>query len=235
MNAPITVAALFVGLQVPMASAGVQRGAVVKAALDYLKAVTAGQDASSFISNWPKPIPHAERDAVIAALPAGEAVTPGPEQRVKVAALQSVLALFGRQETVIVKIVPLPWAAVALHARSVLIIARSALDILTIRQLQAIAAHELAHEYLWDEYYAARNRAEREHLQRIELICDGIAIAAIARLNLPAVVLTSGIRKIDAYNERIGAPRNRREYPTWKQRKAMHLSVAAMLAVGPVN
>jgi hypothetical protein len=194
MNARVPLSVLFVALQCSTVTAGAEHAAAVDAALHYLEALTAGGDGSPFAGNWPKPISGAERDAVVAALPSGQDGTPGANQRAKVAALAPVLTLFDRQQTVIVKIVPLPWAAIAFHARCVLIIANSALDALTASELQAIAAHELAHEYLWQEYYAARSGGDVENLQRIELICDGIAIAALARLSVPAHVLPSGIQ-----------------------------------------
>src|SRR5690349_2334739 len=109
MTARVPLSVLFVAIKRSTVTAGADHPAAVDAALHYLEALTAGGGGSSFAGNRPKPISGAERDAVVAALPSGQDGTPGPDQRAKVAALRPVLTLFDRQQTVIVKIVPLPW------------------------------------------------------------------------------------------------------------------------------
>ena len=42
-------------------------------------------------------------------------------------------------------------------------------------------AHELGHDYVWDEYEKARREHDNPRLQELELRCDGIAIIAMAR------------------------------------------------------
>ena len=52
-------------------------------------------------------------------------------------------------------------AFVGLHARTVLLISREALRLLDAKELLAIGAHELGHDYVWDDYAEARQRATR--------------------------------------------------------------------------
>jgi hypothetical protein len=49
-------------------------------------------------------------------------------------------------------------AGLAIYARSVVLITDTALRVLTATQLQAPVAHEIGHEYVWDEFEARARR-----------------------------------------------------------------------------
>jgi len=198
-------------------------------ALDYLERI-AGVDSgvSSLAEQRPAPLPDAARAKVIAGLPVWEDLVLHGAQRDKVEGVRPVLALFERK-TVSVRVARLPFACTAFYERSVLIFSESAARILTMRELQAVAAHELAHEYFWDAYYVARLNGDNRELQRLELLADGIAVLMLARLGVQAGELTSAVHRLNNFNERNGASSNSDQYPSWEQRKSVHLAVARML------
>jgi predicted SprT family Zn-dependent metalloprotease len=59
---------------------------------------------------------------------------------------------------------------VGLHARSVVLISQRALHLLNADVLQAVVAHEIGHEYVWDEYQAALERKDARRLQELALM-----------------------------------------------------------------
>ena len=50
------------------------------------------------------------------------------------------------------KLIEVPQAVVALHHRTVLLISRAALELLSGAELQALVAHEVGHDYFWPEF-----------------------------------------------------------------------------------
>ncbi len=63
-------------------------------------------------------------------------------------------------------------------------------------ELQAIAAHELAHEYLNTLALAARDRKDYQTLRSVERICDVFAVAALRELKINASFFKSGLEKL---------------------------------------
>lgn len=190
--------------------------------LRYFAKAAEGGLAHFLAQNQPAPVPDEERLKIVAALPREGEVSPTRADRTKLAGIREVLAFYGGGNAIQVRVVRLPYACAALHARSVLILAESALTRLTTAQAQAIAAHELAHLYYWQEYYAARDRGDALTLQRIELQADGIAIYVLNQLGLPASELTAALRRLNSFNNRYGTPSNPMGYPPWKQRVNFH-------------
>jgi hypothetical protein len=141
-------------------------------------------------------------------LPAEGELTPDSSEAAKLARLESILAYHGRLGVVVIKLIDLPQAGIGLYARSILLLSRSALDMLTATELQAVVAHELGHEYFWDDYQRARKRGDMPALQEVELKCDGIAALALIALGLHAGVLESAVRKVARFNEALGATAN---------------------------
>ena len=124
----------------------------------------------------PPPILPELRTRVMAALPSEGELTPTPVERVKLAAVDPVVKIYRRLGSVSLKVVDVPYALVALHGRTVLLVTREALSLITVGEFQAIIAHELAHELFWDDYNAALERDQYERLQELELRCDGVAV-----------------------------------------------------------
>jgi hypothetical protein len=142
---------------------------------------------------------------VIASLPEEGEVQPLAAGRTKLAALEPILRFHERSSAIEVKIIRVGHAFIGLHARSVLLISEEALKLLTAEELQAAAAHEMGHEYFWNEYELAREYQQRREMQEIELRCDGIAVITMKHLGLDPSHLISQVTKMTKFNERAGA------------------------------
>jgi hypothetical protein len=169
----------------------------------------------------PAAVSPTDREAVLATLPPeGDVRTLDTSQRDKLAAARRILELHGRDTVYEVKVIDVPQAAVALHARVVILVSEPALDHLDVEELQALVAHEVGHEYLWTEYFRARRDDDRSLRQTLELLCDGLAIVTLRRAGLDPKRLISALEKIVRYNrDRFGAALNENDYPTIGERR----------------
>ena len=105
-------------------------------------------------------------------------------------------------------------AFAGLHARTVLLISREALRLFDTNELLAIGAHELGHDYLWDDYEEARRESNTRRLQELELRCDGFAVITMVGLRVDPEQLVSAATKLTRYNERkFGKPIDPRYVP----------------------
>lgn len=123
--------------------------------------------------------------------------------RVKINAVLPILRFHNRQNSVDIKVVEFNHAFVRLQSRAVLLISDKALNLLSSEELQAMAAHEMAHDYFWREYFDAKDHKQHSTLRMIELLCDGIAIITLERLNLDCRYLISGTDRLNSFNARI--------------------------------
>jgi hypothetical protein len=171
----------------------------------------------------PEPVSMAEKAAVLRSLPVGGTVTHfGSGELRKLQALDPVLRAHSRMGIYEVRIITVPQAWTGLHGRAVLLISLPALTLLTSEELQALVAHEIGHEYVWQEYANARTRKDAKRLRELELVCDAIAIATLIRLDVPPQRLESAAEKVFWYNrERLGVPLNQNDYPSIKQRRQL--------------
>jgi hypothetical protein len=225
---------------VPSASAAgpAQRGraqhSAVDAALHFFMVHGAGGILEHFASVRPTPISTADRALVLATLPpSGEVIHLSPVQREKLAAVRRVLEVHDRESVYVVKVVDVSWAFVGLHARTVVLISEVALDLLDAAQLQAFVAHEIGHEYFWEEYARARRDDDRAGLRRLELLCDGLAIVTLRRAGTNPVHLTTALEKAVGYNHtRFGVPLDADRYPAIGERRVFGRRLAAWLAGG---
>ena len=60
-----------------------------------------------------------------------------------------------------IKVIDLPQAGMALHDRAVLLITAPTIALLSAAELQAMAAHEIGHEYVWTEWNRAHQHADQ--------------------------------------------------------------------------
>lgn len=206
----------------PAASA--QNDAILNTALRYFTSHDAAGVLDRFEAIRPTPVSPAERERVLATLPPDGDVPDADLnaiQRQKLTALRRVLAVHGRESVYVVKVMKVPQAAVALHARAVLLVSASALDLLDPEELQALVAHEIGHEYFWDDYYRARGDDDRSLLRTLELLCDGIAIVTLRRTGTDPRQLTSALEKVIRFNhDRFGTALNEDLYPPLEVRQA---------------
>lgn len=196
-------------------------GSVLETALHFFTRHDAAAIVERFDSVRPPPVSPAEREAVLATLPPeGEVRDLDTAQQKKLAAARRLLELHGRETVYAVKVIEVPQAAVALHARAVVLVSEPALDLLDAEELQALVAHEVGHEYFWSEYFRARRDDDRSRLQTLELLCDGLAILTLRRAGVDPGRLTSALEKILRYNrDRFGAALNEGDYPAIGERR----------------
>ena len=97
--------------------------------------------------------PDAEQGRILAMLPAdGNKHDLNTAQLKKLAAVRRYSNCTDAKRSTIIRIIEVPQAAVALHARAVVLVSERALDLLDADELQALVAHEIGHEYFWGEY-----------------------------------------------------------------------------------
>jgi len=174
------------------------------------------------------------RRAVLAALPPeGEVRNLSAGQRRKLAGIDRVLALHRPEGTYEIKVVHAVQASLGLHARTVVLISERALDLLDAEEIQALAAHEIGHDYFWAEYRDARRQRDGARLQKLELLCDGIAVITLRRVGLDPARLISGLERLSWYNaETLGAARNEDDYPGLDVRKKLVRALVRWLSGG---
>jgi hypothetical protein len=105
-------------------------------------------------------------------------------------------------------------AYVGLYACAAILISEEALDLLMAEELQAVVAHELGHEYFWNEYQLADRERQDRTVQELELRCDGIAIITLNRLRFDLTHLMSAVAKLLTFNERLDNGSRAYAYPS---------------------
>ena len=220
-NRPTTWIVAFLLSGAPAASA--QDDPVLEPALHYFTRHDAGEILKLFDSARPAPVKDAERGRILATLPTeGNVRDLDPAQQKKVADLRRVLELHRRESVYIIKVIEIPQAAVALHGRAIVLVSEPALDLLNAEELQALVAHEVGHEYFWDEYFRARRDNDQPSLRRLELLCDGLAVIALQRVGVSPRRLTSALEKIQRHNrDRFGVAVNEANHPAIGERRKL--------------
>ena len=180
----------------------------------------------------PQPVPPDFRASVLETLPKEGRITKLKEpQRQKLDSLGIVLRLHQRQpiyEFAIYESAPKPFAFIGLHQRAVLLISDIALNLLTAAELQASVAHEIGHEYVWEEYLAAAARNDDRRLKELELICDGVAILTMQRAGIDPAALVTATEKIASFNaSSTGPSANAHRYPSDNERRRFAQAIIA--------
>lgn len=201
---------------------------VTDRALAFFAALPAGDVRAALRSVRPSPISLLARDAELARLPPNGALQPDREERVKLATLTEILEYHERTDIVAIKVIDVPQAFVGLHARSILLISRPALRLVSAAELQALVAHEMGHDYFWGEYQQAQERHDVRALRDVELKCDGIATLTLVALGLAPAALTTAARKVTRFNVTMDAVANADAYPSLAERERF---VRAVLVV----
>lgn len=188
-------------------------------ALRFFESLPDASDARDVLRRLrPAAIRPEDRERILATLPAEGDLDPNAGEATKLASLDPVLAYHDRLGVIAIKVIDVPQAVVGLHARAVLLLSRPALHTLSTTELQAAVAHEMGHEFFWEEYHRARPRHDTRFLHEVELKCDGIAAFTMTALGLDPGTLVSGARKLTRLNERLGATANAAGYPDLEQR-----------------
>lgn len=204
---------------VPGAAPAQTAGSPSSRARHFFETLSAGDVGEPLEVIRPRRISPEDRARALASLPPEGELHPDAGEAAKLVSVVSVLRYHGREHVYETKLIDVPQAAVALHARAVLLISRNALGLLSEGELQAVAAHEVGHEFFWQEYERARQRPDAQALQELELKCDGIAALTLMALGLDPASLPSAVKKMIRFNERLGALRNADWHPSVSERK----------------
>ncbi|MBA2355055.1 MAG: hypothetical protein H0V80_10350 [Acidobacteria bacterium] len=141
----------------------------------------------------PREVTAAERRLVIASLPQhGEVTDLTPAERQKLLGIRRVLQAHARDGIYDIRVVDVATARTALYARVVVLISRPALELLAAEELQGVIAHEVGHEYVWDEWESATRQGDSDKLKDLELICDAVGALTLARIGVPPERLILG-------------------------------------------
>jgi hypothetical protein len=222
----LAVVAALVILGAPLLASGPQTGS------QNVLAMEPGAFARSLKIARPMPVSAEDKARALSSLPEeGEVTNLNTAARRKLAALGEVLRPNDRDRVYEIKVIAVPQAAVALHARAVILISEAALTLLDADELQALVAHEVGHEYVWTERERAFSLADRNGLKDLELVCDAIAIVTLHELGMDASRLMTGIQKISRFNrQRFGTAINEKDYPTVAERQAFAGAVTAWIS-----
>jgi len=98
------------------------------------------------------------------------------------AALQPVLAYHQRDGKLPIIVVRSEQPKAYLVARAAIIITTQLMLITGEAELRGIIAHELAHEYLWEERERAFKENDESRLREIELFCDAVAVMTLKEI-----------------------------------------------------
>ncbi len=183
----------------------------------------------------PLPISAQQKARALAALPSeGEVTDLDHVVRRKLAGVSELLRATARDTVYDIKVVDIRYARIGLYERSAVLISKPALMLLEAEDLQALVAHEIAHEYISSDYERATELEDHRRLKDLELLCDAIAIVTLQRLGMNPWRLISGVEKNERYNQERSGPRvNRTNYPTLSERRTFAREVTKWAAASP--
>ncbi len=150
----------------------------------------------------------------------------------KLGSISVVLRAHGREGVYLTKVVDSVQARVGLHARFILLATNTALRVLSPVQFQAIVAHEIGHEYVWDEYEAARHQGDWRKLRALELFCDGVAMVTLARIGADPATLTEALRLMAASDKLNRLVSDDSSHPTVVERAEFARQIGQWLDAG---
>lgn len=179
----------------------------------------------------PAPVTAEQKTILMQSLPpAGEVTKLTKSERRKLRDLDAVLRVHGRDGVYDVKVIAAPQAWTGLYGRAVLLISLPALRLLDSGELQALVAHEVGHEYMWQEYEAARARHDTARLRELELACDTVAILTLARIGVNPDRLMKAVEDIFRFNDdRFGRAANDNSYPPLKARRDLAKKISSFI------
>ncbi len=206
--------------------------APVTSALRFFDALAARDPDSLLRALRTAPISVQARELARATLPAEGALIPTRDEAKKLAELTPVLINHERERVFDIKVIDLPQGFIGLHDRAILLISRPALKVLTAAELQALVAHELGHDFLWNEFERERHGRGR---QELELESDGIGVLTLVALGLDPMRLLTATKKLNRFNEQFGTPSNIADYPTPAERQRFIITFVREIALSRTN
>jgi hypothetical protein len=176
-------------------------------------------DAHEYLQRThPDCISQSLRARLLLKLPVTGEAQPTAAGRLKLSAIDPVLEYHNQKSMFVVKVIVVDRAFVGLHGRSILLISGRALELLTPEELRAVVAHEIGHEYFWDDYQAAASLGDTGKMWQVELQCDAVAVLTLLALDADPAALIEGLSKLDSFNRLAGAAANINCYVSLKER-----------------
>jgi predicted Zn-dependent protease len=161
-------------------------------------------------------------------LPKDDLISPSAQGLAKLEALKPILKYHQRDSVIEFKVLRAPSATAVFLAGAAVLITEPALEILTAEELQAVVAHELGHEYYWNEFEDARQKHDYPQVQELELRCDGIAVVTLQHVDVNPECLISAITKLNKHNGQPGSPSSP-NYVAFQERIAFIRSLVNLL------
>jgi hypothetical protein len=195
------------------------------------QAARAGQpctDLMNLDTCRPAPAGADEKSDALRSLPQeGEVTQLTESDRRKLSDLNPILRLHAREGVYEIKVISVPQAWTGLYQRAVLLISLPALRLLGPEELQALVAHEIGHEYVWQKYAIAQERKDEARLQELELACDAIAVVTLERIGVNPDRLIAALEKVSRFNRhQFGQAANESYYPSLKTRRNLIKSMS---------
>ena len=197
--------------------AAVDQGSEDASPLSFFRDTIRRDLAADLAAIRPRPVTGAAVRRVEALLPQRGELRPTQQETQKISAVRAILRFHDR-DVIVIKVIDVPQAVVGLHARAILLLSRPALTLLDASELRAVAAHEIGHDFFWEEYLELRQHPDPPRRRRLELRCDGIAVATLTALGAPVGALKTALRKLVLFNERLGQLRDTDNYPALAER-----------------
>jgi hypothetical protein len=220
--------ALLTAMAFPAWAGDQGKSAVQILAMEYFESHDDSSIDEFLTQTRPAPLGRADCDAVIASLPKDGELQPRPDELAKIEATRLVLQYHRRLDVVTFKVIDVKHAFVGLHARSVLLASRDALALVSPEEFAALVAHEIAHDYMWDEYREAMQKKDNTKMQELELRCDGIAVLTLRRLGMDPERLVSAVLKVTRLNQLREAVDSSASYVPTKERIKFIRTIAGL-------
>ncbi len=203
------------------------KSAVARSALKFFEAQQVTSIDEFLRRLRPAPLDPSGHHSVLGTLPREGELRPTPTELSKIESARPVLEYYARGDVVTFKVIEVGHACVGLHARSVLLASRDALALIDGQEFAALVAHEISHEYVWDEYRQAMQRQDHKTMQALELRCDGIAVLTLRLLGITPERLVSAVQKMTRFQHR-GMVARAKDYVALTDRVAFIRAIATM-------
>jgi hypothetical protein len=207
-------------------------GANARNALEYFDRVKEQRVRDFLKSIRPEKISIISKARILPLLRKEDIISPSAEAQARLIALTPILEYHERNSVIELKILQAPQATTVFLAGGAVLITEPALRILTQGELQAAVAHELAHEYFWNEYELARQHRQSQRMQELELRCDGIAVMTLIELGFNPECLITGITTLMRYNEQKGFDTSSDAYSSLDERIHFVRAVICLIETG---
>ena len=187
------------------------------------------QNLDAFLAGLrPAPLGPADRAMVLGGLPKDGALLPSPGELEKIAAAAGLLKYSAREGAISFLVIDLNHAFVGLYQRTVILVSRQLLNVVSPGEFVALVAHEVGHDYNWEAYFSAMQTHSHVRMQHLELRADAIAVLTLRSIGAGPEDLVSAVQNVTHYNKLHNATDNAGDYVPLRQRVAFIRAVALL-------